>query len=160
MDLKLTCDPPQIAYVSRQLTELPAPFGRYLRVDGESLYLRARFPTTLSSEQIELICSAAVEMAKEWRTDRYLRRLEAMMAVADAKTSLTLTGVGDVLEPDDGLIGIGSGGAYALAAARALLPVEGQDAESIARRICVQLERMLCRPEEACGRGSRARGAP
>lgn len=80
------------------------------------------------------LARASVEMAKEWRTDRYLRRLEAMMAVADAKVSLTLTGVGDVLEPDDGLIGIGSGGPYALAAARALAPIEGMDAEAIARR--------------------------
>jgi ATP-dependent HslUV protease subunit HslV len=80
------------------------------------------------------LARAAVEMAKEWRTDRYLRRLEAMMAVADASTSLTLTGVGDVLEPDDGLIGIGSGGGYALSAARAPLPLEGMDAEMIARR--------------------------
>lgn len=80
------------------------------------------------------LARASVEMAKEWRTDRYLRRLEAMMAVADAKTSLTLTGVGDVLEPDDGLIGIGSGGGYALAAARALLPLDEMDAETIARR--------------------------
>ena len=77
---------------------------------------------------------ACVELAKDWRTDRYLRRLEAMMAVADSRVSLVMTGNGDVLEPDDGLIGIGSGGAYALAAARALLPVEGQDAEAIARR--------------------------
>lgn len=80
------------------------------------------------------LARASVEMAKEWRTDRYLRRLEAMMAVADATTSLTLTGVGDVLEPDDGLIGIGSGGGYALSAARALAPIEGMDAETIARR--------------------------
>ena len=80
------------------------------------------------------LARAAVEMAKEWRTDRYLRRLEAMMAVADAKTSLTLTGVGDVLEPDDGLIGIGSGGGFALAAARALAPLPDMDAETIARR--------------------------
>ncbi len=80
------------------------------------------------------LARACVEMAKEWRTDRYLRRLEAMMAVADAKTSLTITGVGDVLEPDDGLIGIGSGGGYALAAARALMPLDGMDAETIARR--------------------------
>lgn len=77
---------------------------------------------------------ACVELAKDWRTDRYLRRLEAMMAVADSRVSLVMTGNGDVLEPDDGLIGIGSGGAYALAAARALLPIEDQDAESIARR--------------------------
>jgi ATP-dependent HslUV protease, peptidase subunit HslV len=77
---------------------------------------------------------AAVEMAKDWRTDRYLRRLEAMMAVADKDVSLILSGTGDVLEPEDGLIGIGSGGAYALAAARALLDRDDFDAEKIARR--------------------------
>jgi len=77
---------------------------------------------------------ACVELAKDWRTDRYLRRLEAMMAVADAKVSLILSGTGDVLEPEDGLIGIGSGGCYALAAARALLDQPGLDAEAIARK--------------------------
>jgi ATP-dependent HslUV protease, peptidase subunit HslV len=77
---------------------------------------------------------AAVEMAKDWRTDRYLRRLEALMAVADSNVSLIITGNGDVLEPEDGVIGIGSGGAYALAAARALLDRDDMDAEAIARR--------------------------
>jgi len=77
---------------------------------------------------------ACVELAKDWRTDRYLRRLEAMMAVSDAKTSLVLTGTGDVLEPEDGLIGIGSGGTYALAAARALIDRSDLDAEAIARK--------------------------
>ncbi len=80
------------------------------------------------------LARACVELAKDWRTDRYLRRLEAMMAVADKTTSLVLTGTGDVLEPEDGMIGIGSGGSYALAAARALNAVEGLDAEEIARR--------------------------
>jgi len=89
------------------------------------------------------LARASVEMAKEWRMDRYLRRLEAMMAVADATTSLTLTGVGDVLEPDDGLIGIGSGGGYALSAARALLPIENMDAETIARR-SVEIAAKIC----------------
>jgi len=77
---------------------------------------------------------AAVELAKDWRTDRYLRRLEAMMAVVNAEISLLLTGNGDVLEPDDGLIGIGSGGAYALSAARALVDIDGLSAEDIARK--------------------------
>ena len=77
---------------------------------------------------------ACVELAKDWRTDRYLRRLEALLAVADGKRSLLLTGQGDVLEPEDAVIGIGSGGNYALAAARALLPVEGLSAEEIAKR--------------------------
>ena len=77
---------------------------------------------------------ACVELAKDWRTDRYLRRLEAMMAVADAAGSLVLTGTGDVLEPEDGLIGIGSGGPYALAAARAMIDQKGLDAEAVARK--------------------------
>ena len=76
---------------------------------------------------------ACVELAKDWRTDRYLRRLEAMMAVADVSVSLVLTGTGDVLEPDGGAAGIGSGGNYALSAARALLDTE-LDAEAIARK--------------------------
>ncbi len=85
-----------------------------------------RFPN-----QLERAC---VELAKDWRTDRYLRRLEAMMAVADKERSFTLTGNGDVLEPEDGVIAIGSGGNYALAAARALIDVPGLSAEDVARR--------------------------
>ncbi|WP_417431375.1 ATP-dependent protease subunit HslV [Kiloniella sp.] len=77
---------------------------------------------------------ACVEMAKDWRTDRYLRRLEAMMVVADATTSLILTGNGDVLEPEDGLMGIGSGGSFALSAAKALIDIDGLEAEEIARK--------------------------
>jgi len=76
---------------------------------------------------------AAVELAKDWRTDRFLRRLEAMMIVADRETTLVLTGTGDVLEPEHHVSGIGSGGPYALAAARALLDSE-LDAEAIARK--------------------------
>jgi len=76
---------------------------------------------------------AAVELAKDWRTDRYLRRLEAMMLVADKKQTLALTGLGDVLEPEDGIMAIGSGGNYALAAARALSTTD-MDAEEIARK--------------------------
>ena len=76
---------------------------------------------------------ACVELAKDWRTDRYLRRLEAMMIVADASTSLVLTGNGDVLEPEESVMGIGSGGNYALAAARALMDTD-YDAEQIARK--------------------------
>jgi ATP-dependent HslUV protease subunit HslV len=77
---------------------------------------------------------ACVELAKDWRTDRYLRRLEAMMAVADKTVSLIVSGNGDVLEPEDAIIGIGSGGPYALAAARALIDQPGLDAEAIARK--------------------------
>jgi ATP-dependent HslUV protease, peptidase subunit HslV len=77
---------------------------------------------------------ACVELAKDWRTDRYLRRLEAMMAVADRNVSLILSGTGDVLEPEDGIIGIGSGGGYALAAARGLIDHPELDAEAVARK--------------------------
>jgi ATP-dependent HslUV protease subunit HslV len=90
---------------------------------------------------------AAVELAKDWRTDRYLRRLEAMMIVADKDVSLVLTGTGDVLEPEAGAMGIGSGGNYALAAARALIDTD-MDAEAIVRKamaiaadICVYTNR-------------------
>jgi ATP-dependent HslUV protease subunit HslV len=100
-----------------------------------------RFPDQLTR--------ACVELAKDWRTDRYLRRLEAVMAVADKTTSLILTGTGDVLDPEDGLIGIGSGGPYALAAARALIETE-KDAEEIARKaleiaadICIYTNRNI-----------------
>jgi ATP-dependent HslUV protease subunit HslV len=74
---------------------------------------------------------AAVELAKEWRTDRVLRRLEALLAVADAQTSFILSGTGEVIEPDDGMIGIGSGGPFALAAARALVAHSDLGAKAI-----------------------------
>jgi len=86
---------------------------------------------------------ACVELAKDWRTDRYLRRLEAMMIVADRETTLVLTGTGDVLEPERHVMGIGSGGNFALAAARALLdqPLDAEEiakkAMTIAAEICV-----------------------
>ncbi|MBB6010682.1 ATP-dependent HslUV protease subunit HslV [Aquamicrobium lusatiense] len=76
---------------------------------------------------------ACVELAKDWRTDRYLRRLEAMMLVADKSVSLALTGTGDVLEPEHGVMAIGSGGNYALSAARALIDTD-KSAEEIARK--------------------------
>jgi ATP-dependent HslUV protease subunit HslV len=97
----------------------------------------------------EQLARACVDLAKDWRTDRYLRRLEAMLIVADAATILTVTGVGDVLEPESGVAAIGSGGNYALAAARALMDGE-LDAEAIARKamaiaadICVYTNREL-----------------
>lgn len=100
---------------------------------ADALTLFERLEAKLEQYPSQL-ARACVELAKDWRTDRYLRRLEAMMAVADSAVSLILTGTGDVLEPEDGLIGIGSGGAYALAAARALIEVEGLSAEDIARK--------------------------
>jgi ATP-dependent HslUV protease subunit HslV len=100
---------------------------------ADALALFERLEAKLEQHPGQL-ARACVELAKDWRTDRYLRRLEAMMAVADKSVSLVLTGTGDVLEPEDGLIGIGSGGAYALAAARALIDRDDLDAEAIARK--------------------------
>ncbi|WP_095203108.1 ATP-dependent protease subunit HslV [Mesorhizobium carmichaelinearum] len=85
---------------------------------------------------------ACVELAKDWRTDRYLRRLEAMMLVADKSVSLALTGTGDVLEPEHGVMAIGSGGNFALAAARALMDTD-KDAEEIARK-AMQIASDIC----------------
>ncbi len=100
--------------------------------DGDAFALFERLEAKIEQHPGNL-ARACVELAKDWRTDRYLRRLEAMMAVADAKTSLILSGTGDVVEPEDGLIGIGSGGPYALAAAKALMASD-LSAEEIARR--------------------------
>ena len=108
--------------------------------DAMALFERLEGKLEQHSGQLTRAC---VELAKDWRTDRYLRRLEAMMAVADKTTSLVLTGTGDVLEPEDGLIGIGSGGSYALAAARALMPIDGMDAEAIARR-AMEIAAQVC----------------
>lgn len=85
---------------------------------------------------------ASVELAKDWRTDRYLRRLEAMMLVADKSVTLALTGTGDVLEPEGGIMAIGSGGNYALAAARALADTD-KSAEEIARK-AMQIAAEIC----------------
>ncbi len=85
---------------------------------------------------------ACVELAKDWRTDRYLRRLEAMMLVADKSITLALTGTGDVLEPEEGIMAIGSGGNYALAAARALADTD-KNAEEIARK-AMQIAAEIC----------------
>jgi len=87
---------------------------------ADAFTLQERFEAKLEKHQGHLV-RAAIELTKDWRTDRVLRRLEAMLAVADKEASLIITGNGDVLEPEHGLISIGSGGAYAQAAARALL---------------------------------------
>jgi ATP-dependent HslUV protease subunit HslV len=100
---------------------------------ADAFTLFERLEAKLEQHPAQLM-RACVELAKDWRTDRYLRRLEAIMAVADKSVSLVLSGNGDVLEPEDGLIGIGSGGSFALAAARALVTVEGLSAREIAER--------------------------
>lgn len=99
--------------------------------DAFTLFERLEAKLEQHPQQLTRAC---VELAKDWRTDRYLRRLEAMMAVADADHSLILSGNGDVLEPEDGLIGIGSGGPFALSAARALITEKSVSAEQIALR--------------------------
>jgi ATP-dependent HslUV protease, peptidase subunit HslV len=107
--------------------------GGFAGATADAFALFERLEAKLEKHPGQLM-RACVELAKDWRTDRYLRHLEAMMAVADASTSLILSGNGDVLEPEDGLIGIGSGGPFALAAARALYDIDALDAEAIARK--------------------------
>jgi ATP-dependent HslUV protease subunit HslV len=106
--------------------------GGFAGATADAFTLFERLETKLERHNGQLM-RAAVELAKDWRTDKYLRNLEAMMAVADKEVTLILTGNGDVLEPADGIAAIGSGGNFALAAARALTEYE-QDAEKIARR--------------------------
>ncbi len=108
---------------------------------ADAFTLLERLEAKLEQHPGQLV-RACVELAKDWRTDRYLRRLEAMMIVADAASTLVLTGNGDVLEPEDGVAGIGSGGTYALAAARALIDTD-MDAEAIARR-AMQIAADIC----------------
>ncbi len=99
--------------------------------DAFTLFERLEAKLELYPAQLMRSC---VELAKDWRTDRYLRKLEAMMIVADKENLLIVTGGGDVLSPDDGIAAIGSGGNYALSAARALSDIDGLSAEDIARR--------------------------
>jgi ATP-dependent HslUV protease subunit HslV len=100
---------------------------------ADAFTLFERFEAKLENHQGHLL-RAAVELAKDWRTDRMLRRLEALLAVADSKTSLIITGNGDVIEPEDNLIAIGSGGPYAQSAAKALLENTEMDARSIVEK--------------------------
>ena len=106
--------------------------GGFAGATADAMTLFERLESKLEQYPSQLT-RACVEMAKDWRTDRYLRRLEAMMIVADKSVTLVLTGTGDVLEPEKGIIAIGSGGNYALAAARALADSD-LDAETIARK--------------------------
>ena len=99
--------------------------------DAFTLFERLEAKLEQYPDQLSRAC---VELAKDWRTDKYLRRLEAMMAVADKKVSLIVSGTGDVIEPEDSLIGIGSGGPFALAAARALVDQEKLSAEDVAKK--------------------------
>ena len=100
---------------------------------ADALTLFEKFESQLERHPRNLT-RAAVELAKEWRSDRYLRRLEAVLAVADRETSLMVAGTGEVIEPDDGILALGSGGGYALAAARALARRTSRTAPEIARQ--------------------------
>jgi ATP-dependent HslUV protease subunit HslV len=100
---------------------------------ADAFALLERFEAKLKDHPANMI-RAATELAKEWRTDRALRRLEALMAVADSKSTLLVSGTGDVIQPGDGVVGIGSGGNYALAAAKALLHESQLDAATIVRK--------------------------
>jgi ATP-dependent HslUV protease subunit HslV len=106
--------------------------GGFAGATADAFTLFERLEAKLERHNGQLM-RAAVELAKDWRTDKYLRNLEAMMIVADKETTLVLTGNGDVLEPLDGITAIGSGGNFALAAARALKDYES-DAETLARK--------------------------
>jgi len=120
--------------------------GGFAGATADAFTLFERLESKLEQYPGQLM-RASVELAKDWRTDRYLRRLEAMMIVADSTVTLVLTGTGDVLEPENGVMGIGSGGNYALSAARALLdgPLEAEavvrKALDIAAEICVYTNR-------------------
>jgi ATP-dependent HslUV protease subunit HslV len=115
--------------------------GGFAGATADAFTLFERLEKKLEQHRGQLM-RAAVELAKDWRTDKYLRNLEALMIVADAETMLILTGNGDVLEPEGGIAAIGSGGNYALAAARALVDYE-DDAETIARR-AMQVAAEVC----------------
>ena len=99
--------------------------------DGITLIERLEAKLEKHANQLK---RAAVELAKDWRMDKYLRQLQAYMIVADKDVSLVLNGTGEVMEPDDGIIGIGSGGNYAMAAAKALYDIEGLSLEDIAKK--------------------------
>lgn len=116
---------------------------------ADAFTLLDRFEAKLK-EHSGSLARAAVELAKDWRTDRFLRRLEAMLIVMDQDTTLLVSGTGDVIEPDEGVIAIGSGGSYALAAARALLRNTDMEARHVAEEslriageICVYTNREL-----------------
>ena len=116
----------------RRLGADGAVIGGFAGATADAFTLFERLERKLEQHHGQLL-RAAVELAKDWRTDKYLRNLEAMMIVADSQVTLILTGNGDVLEPEAGVAAIGSGGNYALAAARALVDYE-QDAEAICRK--------------------------
>ena len=133
-DGQVTLDKTVLKHGAKKLRRLGdgAVLAGFAGATADAFTLFERFEAKLDKHQGQLQ-RAAVELAKDWRSDRILRRLEAMLAVADATTSLVITGSGDVLEPEHGIVAIGSGGAYAQAAARALLEHTELSAEAIVK---------------------------
>ena len=126
----------------RRLGEGGRVVAGFAGASADAFTLLDRFEAKLKGHQHNL-GRAAVELAKDWRTDRYLRRLEAMLVVMDASTTLLISGTGDVVEPDEGVIAIGSGGNYALSAARALSKHTQLSAAEIARE-ALQIASEIC----------------
>ncbi len=118
---------------TRRLGQDGAVIAGFAGATADAFALFERLEAKLEAHPAQLT-RACVELAKDWRVDKYLRRLEAMLVVADKSVSLIISGTGDVLEPPDHLVGIGSGGTFALAAARALLAETALEAETIARK--------------------------
>lgn len=116
--------------------------GGFAGATADAFTLFERLESKLEQHPGQLM-RACVELAKDWRTDKYLRRLEAMMIVVDKNITLVLTGTGDVVEPEDGIIGIGSGGNYALSAARALATVDNLSAKEIVEK-SLKIAAQLC----------------
>src|SRR5881394_332092 len=125
----------------RRLGAEGSVIGGFAGATADAFTLFERLEKKLEAHRGQLL-RAAVELAKDWRTDKYLRNLEAMMIVADVETMLILTGNGDVLEPEGGIAAIGSGGNYALSAAKALADYEA-DPEVLARR-AMQIAAEVC----------------
>jgi len=117
----------------RRIGEKGDVIGGFAGATADAFTLFERLERKLEQYNGQLM-RAAVELAKDWRSDRILRRLEALLVVADLEHSFLLSGSGELIEPDDGIVAVGSGGNYALAAARALLPVDGLSARDIAQR--------------------------
>ena len=132
-DGQVTLDKTVMKHTARKVRRLGdgAVVGGFAGATADAFTLFERFEAKLKAHSQNL-SRASVELAKEWRTDRFLRRLEALLIVADRERMLVISGAGDVLEPDGGAIAVGSGGPYALAAARALLAHSALDAHAIA----------------------------
>ena len=143
-DGQVSTDQTVLKHTARKVRRLAGgkALGGFAGATADAFTLFEMFEGKLEKHSGNLL-RAAVELAKDWRSDRVLRRLEAMMIVADDKSSLLLSGAGDVIEPDDGILAIGSGGNYALAAARALATHTDLDPASIAHE-AMKIASQIC----------------